>query len=132
MAERSLGCIHFNGIQHDACRAGINMRAHVGGDDFGWAKRIPCLGERDGIVPCDKRRLQTAAEADAEDAEFEARFAHIKAARAEIVQRHGKQRGVSGQVRCPACSGLLAYSIAAYNGHIHARCETDGCVSWIE
>ena len=22
--------------------------------------------------------------------------------------------------------------IAAYNGHVHARCKTEGCVSWME
>lgn len=127
-----MSCVHFNGIQHDKCGAGINIRAHVGGEDFGWAKRIPCLGKRDGIVLCGKVQMRTPAEDAAEDAAFEVRFAHIKTARAKIVQRHGKQRGVKGGIECPACGGTLFYSIASYNGHIHAYCRTEGCVSWME
>jgi len=35
-------------------------------------------------------------------------------------------------VECPACKGRLHLSQAAYNGHVHGKCETDGCVSWME
>lgn len=35
-------------------------------------------------------------------------------------------------VECPACKGRLHLSIAAYNGHVHGKCETDGCVAWME
>jgi hypothetical protein len=38
-----------------------------------------------------------------------------------------------GVMDCPVCgTGKLHYSRAGYNGHVHARCETDGCVSWME
>jgi len=39
----------------------------------------------------------------------------------------------SGNMKCPVCeTGNLRYSRAAYNGHIHATCSTEGCVSWME
>lgn len=35
-------------------------------------------------------------------------------------------------VECPVCKGKLHLSQAAYNGHVHGRCETKECVSWME
>jgi len=28
--------------------------------------------------------------------------------------------------------GALHYSVASYNGHMHGRCETEGCVAWMQ
>lgn len=35
-------------------------------------------------------------------------------------------------VACPGCGGRLHLAISRTNGHIAGRCETKGCVSWIE
>lgn len=35
-------------------------------------------------------------------------------------------------VECPACKGRLHLSQNAYNGHVHGKCETAGCLSWME
>ncbi|MBT2299214.1 hypothetical protein J7E70_01930 [Variovorax paradoxus] len=35
-------------------------------------------------------------------------------------------------VVCPICNGKLHLSQSALNGHVHGRCETDGCISWME
>ena len=35
-------------------------------------------------------------------------------------------------IECPACKGRLHLSQAAYNGHVWGKCETEGCVSWME
>lgn len=35
-------------------------------------------------------------------------------------------------VECPVCKGKLHLSQAAYNGHVWGKCETPGCVSWME
>lgn len=44
-----------------------------------------------------------------------------------------KGRGGMGAVACPCCnSGVIRYSVASYNGHMHGRCSTAGCVSWME
>lgn len=38
-----------------------------------------------------------------------------------------------GAIPCPVCkTGTLRYSRAAYNGHVHAGCSTQGCVQWME
>lgn len=39
----------------------------------------------------------------------------------------------AGVMNCPICkTGQLHYRRAGYNGHIHARCTNDACVSWME
>ena len=35
-------------------------------------------------------------------------------------------------IECPVCKGRLHLSQAACNGHVHGKCETPGCVSWME
>lgn len=35
-------------------------------------------------------------------------------------------------IECPVCKGRLHLSQAAYNGHVHGKCETKDCVAWIE
>lgn len=35
-------------------------------------------------------------------------------------------------IECPVCKGRLHLSQSAYNGHVHGKCETEGCVSWME
>jgi len=39
-----------------------------------------------------------------------------------------------GAMDCPVCSseGSLRFSRSGYNGHIHAWCTTEWCVSWME
>ena len=39
----------------------------------------------------------------------------------------------SGILECPKCKGRLHWTRAiAYNGHVHARCETEDCLAWME
>ena len=40
--------------------------------------------------------------------------------------------GKAEVIECPACKGRLHLSQAACNGHVHGKCETDGCASWME
>lgn len=35
-------------------------------------------------------------------------------------------------IECPVCKGRLHLSQSSYNGHVHGKCETDACVSWME
>jgi hypothetical protein len=67
------------------------------------------------------------------EAEFEESVKRVGVARAAIVEHTRGQRGVSGQMKCPCCEGgTLGFSVAGYNGHIHARCSTPGCANWME
>jgi len=39
----------------------------------------------------------------------------------------------SGETACPACgAGTLRYQRSPRNGHVHAACDTAGCVQWRE
>lgn len=36
-------------------------------------------------------------------------------------------------IECPTgCGGRLYYRVASVNGHMHAKCDTKGCVQWME
>lgn len=133
-------CEHFTGIQHDTCKAGVNIRQLVGGPDFGWAARLPCLlADSDKCeVQCEKRSLPTRDEAEAAVNEHDTRLAKtmtaVSAAHADAKNK-GLGAGYGGQscMPCPLeCGGALNYSVEACNGHIHAACSTPGCVSWME
>lgn len=56
------------------------------------------------------------------------RVAHDDATTKGYKKNHG---GVS-QVKCPVCDGVLRYAVAASNGRMHAKCETVGCVQWMD
>jgi hypothetical protein len=63
-------------------------------------------------------------------------FDHINIARKAITDIHGTEKpecNVAGDIQCPVCTtGKLHYRISNYNGHIHAQCDTKGCVRWME
>jgi hypothetical protein len=132
-------CIHFSGIQHTKCRAGVNIRELVGGSDFGWASRLPCLLSDAPYctTPCDKRQMPTRDEAEAEvkkhDELFERTMLAIHSAKADAkANGYGVGAAGRGEVDCPLCSdGKIRYSVAGVNGHMHAAC-TNGCTSWME
>jgi hypothetical protein len=135
--KRMNECQNFTGIQHECCKAGINYRQLVGGEDFGWARRTPCFSDRFSPVLCVKRVLHTREEAEVIENEIEEstqKFLTAVSAVHEDAKAKGLGRGKGGQseMDCPICRGKLRYSVASVNGHIHACCATDGCVRWME
>lgn len=58
-------CRHFNGIQHDACKVDVNYRTLVGGDDLGWAARLPCFADDKSDATCEHLSFPTEEEARA-------------------------------------------------------------------
>lgn len=83
-----------------------------------------------------KRRPDGWTEED--EQEFKRDMAKVNKARSAIVEYlgvyvRGRSRDAQGKIPCPNCGmGLLHFTRAAYNGHIHAQCTTDHCTSWIE
>lgn len=129
--------MHFNGTMHDECRAGVKY------DDVQVAgKGLPCIRgtkpfDRGESLQCDKRRWHTDEEIRQRVAESDASMERFMLAMAVIhadMEQHGYGKGNGGisEVICPNCSKTLRYSVAGYNGHIHARCETDGCVAFMQ
>jgi hypothetical protein len=68
-------CVHFRGIQHETCKADIKWRELTGGDDFGIAKRMPCIKSNGSAVVCDRCHYPTPAEVATHEAELEAHMA---------------------------------------------------------
>jgi hypothetical protein len=52
-------------------------------------------------------------------------------ARAAIIRATADEFPVKGGIACPNC-GKVLYFVRHHNGHIHAKCETEGCTNWIE
>lgn len=98
-------------------------------------KSYPCFTDSDphAVCSCEKREFRTQKENDARYAETMARMNKIMEVRVSILA-DAKDRGVaSGMICCPVCvTGKVRYSIAGSNGHVHAKCSTDGCVGWME
>lgn len=140
-------CKHFNGIQNTTCDAGILYKSVTSNPEEleGSALRLPCHTTCRGATPsqlehfnrrgtCAKFELPTAFEIEAERQAFQAaieRQRKVYPLIAEIKQTHKGQQW-SGTVPCPVCGGNLRLSHAARNGHIWGRCETEGCVAWME
>lgn len=40
--------------------------------------------------------------------------------------------GGSGIDDCPICGKKIKWTIVAYNGHMRAHCETEGCLQFVE
>ena len=138
-------CVHFTGISQTTCNAGVAyasvQREHPpipyrrgSGAVYESRRSLPCVDSLNlGGAACEKRCMPTpeavAAKVEADNRAVEA----MLTARHAIVQVTDGRRGVHGSIACPACkSGSLTYSVAGSNGHIHARCSTDGCVAWME
>lgn len=131
-------CKHYRAMsEHETCRAGVRYDTFQG---LPFDKR-PCFAEHgEAARPgCDLVQLPTAEDLAERKRLRDERLGKIGKARAAIVAHLGGpwKRGmpaVSGTIDCPACGGQwsLRFSRAGYNGHIHAACQTDGCVQWME
>lgn len=128
-------CTHFNGIQNESCKAGVRY------DSF--SDRKPCLGnsfpnDKRPIPECSLLRKTTREESEQREAEIDAAIERmtvaVPAAKLDAKEKGlGRGNGGRGSIPCPICkSGTLHYSVAGYNGHMHAKCTTDNCMSWME
>jgi hypothetical protein len=133
-------CIHFTGTQHATCEAGVNYNDVRKDSEDGKTRSIPCLLKYNHCgATCEKFELPTAEQVAADEAEAQKRFDATMTARKAIVAYLGGawKKGMNsarGIIDCPVCGKAqsLHFSRAGYNGHVHASCETKGCVSWME
>jgi hypothetical protein len=139
-------CHHFNGSQNECCKAGIKY-ADIGGPIDGRALRLPCLSPDTfqkrrmelgyTLAECSRLQRVTREEAEKEaqhvigrgDRTMKAMDAAYQDAKAKGFR---KGSGGTGLIPCPICGGNLRYSVASYNGHMHGKCEADGCVAWMQ
>ncbi len=127
-------CRHFNGVQHKICEAGIGYE-HAGNE------AMPCIPRFINGRPtwsCEKFEIMSVADAEKEaderiDCMNRTTKARIAAKDDAASKGLGKGKGGREVIECPCCDGgKLRYWVAGYNGHMHAACTTQGCVSWME
>lgn len=128
-------CRHFTGVGNDTCKAGVryeDVRLDHEPTD-GRSRSWPCL--RDAPLAagrCASVSFRSEEEAKAEAEEGERRLTLSGEAMRRAREASRGIKGGSGVVECPKCGGRLHWSKAAVNGHIWGRCETKGCLSWIQ
>jgi hypothetical protein len=141
---RASWCIHYcappplfgpDANKPHLCEAGVQMEKWRG---ISHDKR-PCFLDKRGqskpeATSCEHLRRPTAEEIAAHEQWSKARMETMIVVMTAIQPWRAKHKGKSASdiIECPACKGRLHLSIAACNGHVHAHCETDGCVSWME
>lgn len=139
MRCRSGFCNHYRAMsQHATCEAGVSYEQFKGKPH----SDVPCFFE--GEPPTEKSPLcelalyPTPEQLAERDAEIKKRFEGMVKARKAIVDYLGGpwKRGMggsAGSILCPVCgSGTLRFTRSSYNGHIHAACSSQDCVSWME
>lgn len=120
----------------DTCEAGIRYDSFTGEDRK--MDRQPCFikpGESaEDRAPCAQLRPPTPEEIALHEKWAEERMGVLGKVMQGIApwRKANKGRSASEVVACPACAGRLHLSISSYNGHVHGKCETAGCVSWME
>ena len=138
-------CIHYRSNrvplgqtikpEDDTCEAGVRFDT-LRGTKF---DQRPCFLDKSGeskpdAIPCPHLRKPTPAEIEAHEGWINERMGLLGTVMQGILPWRNAHKGKSASevVECPACKGRLHLSISGYNGHVHGRCETTGCVSWME
>lgn len=125
-------CKHFHGTR-EPCAKGVDIRGLVGGTDLGWATRTPCR-EKHGVNTCVKREWPTEEEVAEYDKQVQLHATKTAEAIRQIRAKHKcdpARSGAAGTITCPACAGVLHYTIAAGNGHVWGSCEKKDCIGWM-
>lgn len=118
----------------DQCEAGV-IFAEQFGTEPGWARSLPCYYSERGVPKtCPKFEPITAEDIAERESAIERSMARLMATGplvAEIKKKH-KGKDWAGTETCPVCQGVLHMSHAKYNGHVHAKCETENCIAFTE
>lgn len=134
-------CIHYSGVfTHGladvlTCRAGVAYRELAGGDEPGWVGRLPCstwVAGKQQPVTCEHRQMPTDQQVEAWRAWRDASNSQTMKALALVSKAAQESQRYVGEVECPACSGVLRWAKSRTNGHIHGRCDTPECISWMQ
>jgi hypothetical protein len=72
------------------------------------------------------------------DEHMEKMFNHVNEAikiihkRADVINEcsNNPPKSIRGHIECPSCGAQLSYVIVGYNGHVHGKCATNGCLNW--
>ena len=145
-------CVYSNGAQNKLCKRGVAYAQFQPG--------MPCIQLihksarggtylRPGEIPAETKPFPgaqpkercpfyeepTDEQVQADRADTEASMNKTLAAIKVASQWRVKPKPAQdrrGVVECPICNGKLHLSQSSYNGHVHGKCETADCVSWME
>jgi len=129
-------CRHAVGTVETECKVGVNVRELVGGGAIGWAARTPCTSLNvagQEKVPCDKFLAWT--EEDVQEYATMLDESHERMMKLMPFLRFVKReapKDTNVEAKCPICGGVIHYSVASYNNHVWAKCETKDCVAVME
>lgn len=126
-----------------SCEAGVEYAKFRRENFNSTFAQQPCFltdkGEsKPDALPCEHLRRPTPEEIEAHEGWLKERWSKMVVVMEAINpwrQEHKKAyKGGAQTIDCPVCGGAktLSMTIAAVNGHVHARCATEGCVSWME
>jgi hypothetical protein len=129
-------CIHYRGIQDgDSCEKGVPYSTFTGHRTTGQPCFLTETGEsKPGALPCAHLRRPTKEEITLHREWLAGRMNRMVTVQVAIAPWREKHAGKSlaEVIACPICSGRLHLSISSHNGHVHGRCETPQCISWME
>ena len=132
--RRDTWCRHRTPFTNEfkECKVGVDFHPWRATGD--WKTGMPCLGESpEAIAKCSKYEAWTDEELAAREAEIDGLIKRMGKIRAAIIASIENTGQWSGAIPCPSCAtGTVKYSRAHSNGHVHARCSTEGCASWME
>lgn len=136
-------CAHYNpqpGMrQQNYCSLGcgaseLMKRAREKGEP----NMSPCIGGHtasDVLALCPKWERRSMEHAESRADSIEQMFKKLELSGPFISQWREKPKPKQDRrdiVECPVCKGRLHLSQSSYNGHVHAHCETKGCISFME
>lgn len=155
---KKCACKFYNGDFHNThCDAGVAYRDVTTDPDnrLGIAFRKPCIdweafkagnpmsaGQRaewEKHGTCAKRQAPTDEEIAAWEEDMKKHTAKMMLTIpiiSKVKQEHNESW--AGVVECPACKGKLHLKLDRFGGihgpqkRCHGKCETEGCVSWME
>jgi len=122
-----LPCIQYQTVAADG------KSTYIKSGEPSMRKEIDRRGE--AMSPCTHFREPTSEEVEADRRESDAFMNRTIVALKVASKWRVKPNPAEDRrdvVECPICKGKLHLSQSAYNGHVHGKCETDGCVSWME
>jgi hypothetical protein len=129
-------CVHYRSpSEADTCEAGVSYERFRQSAPLPW----PCFMDKDGKPKPDTAICWDQRPATTEEIEAHKQWARESTRKLltalEVIspwRKQNKGKGVSEIVPCPICAGHLHLTISKGNGHVWGRCETEGCVSWVE
>lgn len=133
-------CVHYIGLGNrgSSCGVGVVYASVTLEGDGMILNRMPCFKKNGLSHLCGSCQYPTKEQLEESERIISDLIKNITTTRMaikrDIEDRGMKNRDTRGSIPCPVCkTGTVSYSCAgSYNGHVHAQCDTDDCVSWIE